>query len=76
MSDPPRRGTAHPHRTVAMMFQGNAKAKQIKGKVKESVGKALGDTSVQRAGRREQLRGKAQEMTEKATARVRQWTKH
>lgn len=59
-----------------MMFKGNAKAKQFKGKVKESVGKALGDTSVQRAGRREQLRGKAQEMTEKTTARVRGWTKH
>ncbi|MER5472951.1 CsbD family protein [Streptomyces sp. NPDC002685] len=59
-----------------MKFKGNAKAKQIKGKVKESVGKALGDSSVQRAGRRDQLRGKAQEMTESATARVRQWTKH
>ncbi|MFD9462657.1 CsbD family protein [Streptomyces sp. NPDC060027] len=59
-----------------MKFKGNAKAKQIKGKVKESVGKALGDSSVQRAGRREQLRGKAQEMTESASARVRQWTKH
>ncbi|WP_328551818.1 MULTISPECIES: CsbD family protein [unclassified Streptomyces] len=59
-----------------MMFKGNAKAKQIKGKVKESVGKVLGDTSVQRAGRRDQLRGKAQEMTEKTTARVRSWTKH
>ncbi|MET7986546.1 MULTISPECIES: CsbD family protein [unclassified Streptomyces] len=58
------------------MFQGNAKAKQIKGKVKETVGKALGDTSVQRAGRREQLRGKAQEMTERASARVRTWAKH
>ncbi|MFE1291178.1 CsbD family protein [Streptomyces sp. NPDC058751] len=58
------------------MFQGNAKARQIKGKVKESVGRALGDKSVQRAGRREQLRGKAQEMTEKASARARRWTKH
>ncbi|MGW3916781.1 CsbD family protein [Streptomyces sp. NPDC005070] len=58
------------------MFQGNAKAKQVKGKVKESVGKVLGDTSIQRAGRREQLRGKAQEMTEKASAHVRRWTKH
>ncbi|MET8135096.1 MULTISPECIES: CsbD family protein [unclassified Streptomyces] len=59
-----------------MMFKGNAKVKQVKGKVKESVGKALGDTSVQRAGRRDQLRGKAQEMTEKATARVHKWTNH
>ncbi|MFJ6836028.1 CsbD family protein [Streptomyces sp. NPDC091209] len=58
------------------MFKGNAKAKQIKGKVKESVGKVLGDSSVQRAGRRDQLHGKAQEMTEKTTARVRGWVKH
>ena len=58
-----------------MMFKGNAKAKQIKCKVKESVGNALGDSSVQRAGRREQLRGKPQKMTESATATLRQWTK-
>ncbi|MEV6196510.1 CsbD family protein [Streptomyces sp. NPDC051920] len=59
-----------------MKFKYNAKAKQIKGKVKESLGKAMGDRAVQRSGRREQLRGKAQEMTETATAHVRRWAKH
>jgi uncharacterized protein YjbJ (UPF0337 family) len=58
-----------------MGFKGNAKVKQVRGKVKETLGRATGDRAVQRSGRREQLRGKAQEMTETATARVRRWTK-
>ena len=64
-----------PERTTTMRFKGNAKVRQLKGKVTESVGKAMGDPSVQRAGRREQLRGKAQEMTQTASDRVRKWTK-
>lgn len=58
-----------------MRIKGNAKVRQLKGKVTESVGRAMGDPAVQRAGRREQLRGKAQEMTQTATSRVRKWAK-
>lgn len=58
------------------MAKSNAKVHQIKGKMKETLGKALGDASMQRAGRREQLRGKAHEMTDKATEQLRKRTRH
>ncbi|MCX4614964.1 MULTISPECIES: CsbD family protein [Streptomyces] len=58
------------------MMKGNARTKQLKGKMRETLGKALGNKSMQRAGRGEQLRGKAQEMTEKAAGQIRQRTKH
>jgi uncharacterized protein YjbJ (UPF0337 family) len=44
--------------------------------MRETLGKALGDKSMQRAGRGEQLRGKAQEMTERAAGQIRHRTKH
>ncbi|MFG2310574.1 CsbD family protein [Streptomyces sp. NPDC048566] len=56
-----------------MRFKGNPKVTQLKGRVTESVGRAMGDPAVERAGRREQLRGRAQEMTRTATSRVRRW---
>jgi uncharacterized protein YjbJ (UPF0337 family) len=36
----------------------NAKVHQIRGKMKETLGKALGNSSMQQAGRGEQLRAK------------------
>lgn len=58
------------------MIKGNPKTQQFRGKMKETLGKALGDKSMQRSGRSEQLRGKAHEMTEKAAAQIRKRTKH
>ncbi|MFJ8009149.1 CsbD family protein [Streptomyces fagopyri] len=58
------------------MLKGNARTKQITGRMRETLGKALGDKSMQRKGRSEQLRGKAQEMTGKAADRMRKRTKH
>ncbi|GAX58114.1 CsbD family protein [Streptomyces olivochromogenes] len=49
----------------------NTKVDQIRGKMKETLGKALGDSSMQQAGRGEQLRAKAHEMTEKAAGHLR-----
>lgn len=59
-----------------VMMKGNARTKQLKGKMRETLGKALGDKSMQRTGRGEQLRGKAQEITEKAAGQIRHRTKH
>ncbi|MER5695885.1 CsbD family protein [Streptomyces mirabilis] len=56
--------------------KGNAKVHQITGKMKETLGKALGDSSMQQAGRGEQLRAKAHEMTEKATDHLRKRSGH
>ncbi|MET8288239.1 CsbD family protein [Streptomyces sp. NPDC048448] len=58
------------------MIKGNARTKQITGRMRETLGKALGDKSMQRKGRNEQLRGKAHEMTGKAADRIRKRTKH
>ena len=55
---------------------GNAKVHQIRGKMKETLGKALGDSSMQQAGRGEQLRAKAHEMTEKAAGHLRKRSGH
>ncbi|MEU3302313.1 MULTISPECIES: CsbD family protein [unclassified Streptomyces] len=52
----------------------SARTKQIKGKLKETLGRTMGDKSMQRHGRSDQLRGKAQEMAEKAAERVRKGT--
>jgi uncharacterized protein YjbJ (UPF0337 family) len=54
----------------------NAKVHQITGKMKETLGKALGDSSKQRAGRGEQLRAKAHEMTERAAGHRRKRSGH
>jgi hypothetical protein len=45
-------------RTAILMTKGNAKVHQLRGKMKETLGKALGDSSMQQAGRGEQLRTK------------------
>ncbi|WP_328885364.1 CsbD family protein [Streptomyces sp. NBC_00316] len=58
------------------MTKGVAKSKQIKGKMKETLGKAIGDKSMQKHGLSEQLRGKAQEITHKTADRVRKRTGH
>lgn len=58
------------------MLKPNARTKQITGRMRETLGKALGDKSMQRKGRNEQLRGKAQEMTGKAADRMHKLTKH
>ncbi|MEU2432353.1 CsbD family protein [Streptomyces sp. NPDC007861] len=57
-------------------MKGNAKAKQVKGMLKETIGKTMGDRHMQRAGKNDQLRGKAQEMAEKAAERVRKGIRH
>ncbi|MFI1769911.1 CsbD family protein [Streptomyces sp. NPDC020800] len=58
------------------MHKEHAKVKQVRGKMKETLGKALGDKSMRRSGRREQVRGKAQEMTERAADQVRRRIGH
>ncbi|MEU0037624.1 CsbD family protein [Streptomyces sp. NPDC006333] len=58
------------------MFKGNARTQQITGRMRETLGKALGDKSMQRKGRNEQLRGKAHELTGKAADRMRKRAKH
>ncbi|MFJ7949360.1 CsbD family protein [Streptomyces sp. NPDC096354] len=58
------------------MSKGAAKSKQIKGKMKETLGKAIGDKSMQRHGLGEQLRGKAQEIAHKTADHVRKRTGH
>ncbi|GAA5004425.1 hypothetical protein GCM10023335_20600 [Streptomyces siamensis] len=65
----PRRNEA---REVAVQVsKGSAKAKQVKGKMKQTVGKAVGNRSLKREGQAEMLGGKAQEMAEKAAHRAR-----
>ncbi|MGW6360668.1 CsbD family protein [Streptomyces sp. NPDC055092] len=58
------------------MAKDHAKTKQIKGKMRETLGKALGDKSMQKEGRGEQLRAKAQAMTEKAADQIRKRAGH
>ncbi|MEV7236820.1 CsbD family protein [Streptomyces sp. NPDC051020] len=58
------------------MTKGTAKAKQVKGKMKETLGKAIGDKSTQRHGLGEQLRGKAQEIAHKTADQFRKRTGH
>ncbi|MFJ1609397.1 CsbD family protein [Streptomyces sp. NPDC088253] len=53
-----------------VMSKAKAKAKQVKGKMKETTGKAMHDESMQAEGSGEQIAGKVQETTEKATDRV------
>lgn len=43
-----------------------AKAKQVRGKIKETAGDAMGDRSMQAEGAAERLTGKAQEAAAKA----------
>ncbi|MGW2602362.1 CsbD family protein [Streptomyces klenkii] len=48
------------------MGKAKAKAKQVKGKLKESTGSATGDKRMEAEGRAEKLTGKVQESVEKA----------
>ncbi|WKX73582.1 CsbD family protein [Streptomyces sp. XD-27] len=56
------------------MAKGKAKAKQAKGKIKETLGKATGDRSLQAEGQGEQLTGKAREAAEEAAEKARKRT--
>ncbi|MFH8786587.1 CsbD family protein [Streptomyces roseoverticillatus] len=48
------------------MGKGKAKAKQVKGKLKETAGRAADDKRLEAEGRAEKLTGKVQESAEKA----------
>ncbi|MET7712149.1 CsbD family protein [Streptomyces sp. NPDC005407] len=52
------------------MSKSKAKAKQMKGKLKETAGDAMDDKRMQAEGRGEQMMGKAQEAAEKAGDRI------
>ncbi|UUN25572.1 CsbD family protein [Streptomyces sp. FIT100] len=52
------------------MAKAKAKAKQAKGQMKETAGKATGDKRMQAEGRGEQMTGKAQEAMENAAERT------
>jgi uncharacterized protein YjbJ (UPF0337 family) len=43
------------------MGKAKGKAKQMKGKMKETTGKTMGDTTMEREGRSEQMPGKTQD---------------
>ncbi|WP_351224903.1 CsbD family protein [Streptomyces sp. NPDC002133] len=58
------------------MSKGKSKTTQLKGKMKETFGKATGDKHTVREGRGDMLRGKAHEMAEKAADQIRKMTKH
>ncbi|MER6997164.1 CsbD family protein [Streptomyces sp. NPDC000410] len=58
------------------MSKGKARTTQLKGKLKETFGKATGDKSMKREGRGEMLSGKAHELAEKAAEQVRKRTRH
>lgn len=53
-----------------VMSKAKAKAKQVKGKLKETAGDAMGNKGMQSEGRSEQLTGKAQETAAKAAERL------
>lgn len=48
------------------MGKGKAKAKQMKGQLKETAGRAMDDKRMEAEGRGEKVVGKAQEAAEKA----------
>ena len=52
------------------MSKAKAKAKQVKGKLKETAGDAMGDKGMQAEGRSERLTGKAQETAAMAGERL------
>ncbi|MFF5448656.1 CsbD family protein [Streptomyces sp. NPDC012888] len=49
------------------MGKAKAKAEQIKGKLKEAAGHAMGDRRMKAEGKAEQLRGKTREELDRAT---------
>ncbi|MFZ3494099.1 CsbD family protein [Streptomyces sp. 5.8] len=51
---------------VIVMGKARAKAKQVKGKIKESAGDALDDKRMEAEGAAERMTGKAQEMVARA----------
>ncbi|MFD9335053.1 CsbD family protein [Streptomyces sp. NPDC060028] len=52
------------------MSKAKAKAKQVKGKVKETAGDAMDDKRMEAEGAAERMTGKAQESAEKAADHV------
>ncbi|WP_328296580.1 CsbD family protein [Streptomyces sp. NBC_00435] len=52
------------------MSKAKAKAKQVKGKIKETAGDAMDDRRMQAEGAAERLTGKAQEAAAKAADQV------
>ncbi|WP_093802655.1 CsbD family protein [Streptomyces sp. Wb2n-11] len=56
------------------MSKAKAKAKQLKGKMKETAGRTADDRRMEAEGRGEQVRGKAQETVEKTGDRVKRST--
>ncbi|QQM45905.1 CsbD family protein [Streptomyces liliifuscus] len=52
------------------MGKSKGKAKQMKGKMKETAGRAMGDMLMENEGRGEQMTGRAQELAAKASERV------
>ncbi|MHA5047143.1 CsbD family protein [Streptomyces sp. SD15] len=58
------------------MSKGKAKTTQLKGRLKEALGKATGDKSTKREGRGERLSGQAHELAEKAAEQVRKMRRH
>lgn len=71
-SDRRRVGTSVPLtvKDSIVMSKAKAKAKQVKGKLKETAGDAMGDKGMQAEGRSERLTGKAQETAAKAAERL------
>ncbi|WP_405497222.1 CsbD family protein [Streptomyces sp. NBC_00096] len=57
------------------MSKAKAKAKQVKGKIKETAGDAMGDRRMQAEGAGERLTGKAQEAAAKVADKVKK-SKH
>ncbi|MCX4585366.1 CsbD family protein [Streptomyces sp. NBC_01481] len=53
------------------MGKAKAKGKQVKGRMKESAGKAMGDRGMQAEGRGEQIPGSPQEAVRKAADQAR-----
>ncbi|MGW3422966.1 CsbD family protein [Streptomyces phaeochromogenes] len=52
------------------MGKSKGKAKQMKGKMKETAGRAMGDMPMENEGRGEQMTGRAQELASKTSERV------
>ncbi|MGK5730552.1 CsbD family protein [Streptomyces sp. URMC 124] len=53
------------------MGKGKAKAKQVKGKLKETAGDVTGNRRMEAEGRAEKVSGKAQDAAEKARKNLR-----
>ncbi|WP_328498398.1 CsbD family protein [Streptomyces sp. NBC_00414] len=52
------------------MSKAKSKAKQMKGKMKETTGRAMDDKSMEGEGRGEQMMGKAEELKDRASGHM------